>query len=102
MNYFYHPEVPNVAFCIRCGRALCNACVHNVRGSVYCEACLGDAVEGKAAATPPPPSAKKDVIVGSNPGVAFVLGWIPGVGAIYNGEFVKAAFHVLIFATLVS
>jgi hypothetical protein len=27
---------------------------------------------------------------------------IPGGGAIYNGEFVKAAIHVLIFGTLVS
>ena len=103
MNCVNHADVPNVAFCIRCGRALCNACIHNVRGSVYCEACLGDAVEGKtAAAAPPPPSTKKEVVAGTNPGLAFVLGLIPGVGAIYNGEFVKAAFHVVIFATLVS
>jgi hypothetical protein len=27
---------------------------------------------------------------------------IPGVGAIYNGEFLKAAIHVLIFGTLIS
>jgi hypothetical protein len=27
---------------------------------------------------------------------------IPGVGAIYNGEFVKAAIHILIFGTIVS
>src|SRR5205823_10982458 len=103
MNCVNHADVPNVAFCIRCGRALCNACIHNVRGSVYCEACLGDAVEGKtAAAAPPPPSTKKEVVAGTNPGAAFVLGLIPGVGAIYNGEFVKAAVHVLIFGTLIS
>ena len=101
MNCVYHAEVPNVAFCIRCGRALCNECIRNVRGSVYCEACLADAVEGKTA-TAPPPSMKKEVIVETHPGAAFALGWIPGVGAIYNGDFVKAAFHVLIFATLVS
>jgi len=102
MNCVNHADVPNVAFCIRCGRALCNACIHNVRGSVYCEECLSDAVGGKAGAAPPPPSAKKEVVVGTNPAAAFVLGWIPGVGAIYNGEFVKAAFHVLIFAALVT
>jgi len=101
MNCVYHAEVPNVAFCIRCGHALCNECVRNVRGSVYCERCLAEAVEGKPAA-PQPPAAKKELVVGTNPGVAFALGLIPGVGAIYNGEFVKAAIHVLIFASLIS
>src|SRR5437588_11153430 len=101
MNCVYHAEVPNVAFCIRCGHALCNECVRNGRRSVYCETCLGEAVEGKSAA-PPPPAVKREMIVGTNPGVAFALGLIPGVGAIYNGEFVKAAIHVLIFASLIS
>jgi TM2 domain-containing membrane protein YozV len=94
MNCVNHADAPNVAFCIRCGHALCNQCIRNVRGSVYCETCLGEFVEGKAAV-------KKD-IAGSNPGAAFALGLIPGVGAIYNGEFVKAAIHILIFGILVS
>ena len=76
MNCVYHAEVPNVAFCIRCGHALCNECVRNVRGSVYCETCLAEAVEGKSAA-PPPPAVKREMIVGTNPGAAFVLGLKP-------------------------
>jgi hypothetical protein len=72
-----------------------------VRGSVYCEPCLGEIVEDK------PPSARptarrQETVVGTNPGAAFALGLIPGVGAIYNGEFVKAAIHILIFGSLVS
>src|SRR5262249_19314277 len=104
MNCSYHPEAPNVAFCIHCGKALCNECIRNVRGSVYCEPCLGDFVEGKNAApsSAGATTAKKEMVVGGNPGAAFVLGLIPGVGAIYNGEFVKAAVHILIFGTLVS
>ena len=107
MSCTYHADVPNVAFCIRCGHALCNECVRNVRGSVYCEQCIAEAVEGKTAAAPPPPRSasslgKKETVVAAHPGAAFVLGLIPGVGAIYNGEFVKAAIHVLIFGTLVS
>src|SRR4051794_27713133 len=98
MNCFYHAEAPNVAFCIRCGHALCNECIRNVRGSVYCEACLGEFVEGKAG----PSSFKHELVAETNPGAAFALGMIPGVGAIYNGEFVKAAVHILIFGTLVS
>src|SRR5262249_12180388 len=105
MNCFYHAEAPNVAFCIHCGRALCNECIRNVRGSVYCEPCLAELIEGKAATTSSTangPTVPKEVIGGTNPGAAFALGLIPGVGAIYNGEFVKAAVHILIFGTLVS
>jgi len=39
---------------------------------------------------------------GTNPGAAFALGLIPGVGAIYNGEFVKAGIHILNLWTLLS
>jgi TM2 domain-containing membrane protein YozV len=96
MNCINHADAPNVAFCIRCGHALCSQCIHSVRGSVYCETCLGELVEGKAH------EARKEIVAGTNPGAAFALGLIPGVGAIYNGEFVKAAVHILIFGTLVS
>ena len=102
MNCAYHAEVPNVAFCIRCGRALCTECVHNVRGSVYCESCLAELVGGKPTPSTPPPKGVSESIAGTNPGAAFALGLIPGVGAIYNGEYVKAAVHVLIFGTLIS
>jgi hypothetical protein len=37
-----------------------------------------------------------------SPGTAFALGLIPGVGAICNGEYLKAFVHVLIFGFLVS
>ena len=96
MNCVYHAEAPNVAFCIHCGQPLCNDCIRKVQGSVYCEKCLGEIVGGK--------TVKKDIhdVAGHNPGAAFALGLIPGVGAIYNGEFVKAAVHILIFGTLVS
>jgi hypothetical protein len=42
------------------------------------------------------------VIGGASPGAAFALGLIPGVGAIYNAEYFKAAVHILIFGTLIS
>jgi len=107
MNCVNHADVQSAAFCIRCGHALCPECIRSVRGSVYCEPCLGELVGGKPAAensagTIPPPSARQQkVVVSTNPGAAFALGLIPGVGAIYNGEFIKAAVHILIFALLV-
>ncbi|HUH64270.1 MAG TPA: DUF5668 domain-containing protein [Terracidiphilus sp.] len=37
-----------------------------------------------------------------NPAAAAVLGLIPGVGAMYNGQFFKGLVHVVIFAVLIS
>jgi hypothetical protein len=31
-----------------------------------------------------------------------VLGWVPGLGAVYNGEYIKALVHVAIFAGLIT
>ncbi len=39
---------------------------------------------------------------GASPGLAFVLGLIPGVGAIYNGQYVKGLIHVVILGVLIS
>jgi len=39
---------------------------------------------------------------GASPGLAFVLGMIPGVGAIYNGQYVKGLIHVIILGILIS
>jgi hypothetical protein len=36
-----------------------------------------------------------------NPVIAGLLGFIPGVGAMYNGQFVKAFAHVVIFVMLI-
>ncbi len=91
-----HPQIDSVAFCAHCGRALCSECKREVRGMVYCEDCLAARVLG--AGLPP--------ILGPggspNPGVALALGFIPGVGAIYNGQVVKAMIQVLIFGSLVA
>ena len=44
--------------------------------------------------TPPPGS--------PNPGLAFLLGFVPGVGAMYNGQYAKGVVHLIVFAVLVS
>jgi hypothetical protein len=46
----------------------------------------------------PPPYPSRSA---SNPGVAFILGLCPGLGAVYNGEYNKALIHVVVFVTLV-
>jgi TM2 domain-containing membrane protein YozV len=39
---------------------------------------------------------------GASPGLAFLLGFIPGVGAIYNGQYVKGLVHVVVLGVLIS
>jgi hypothetical protein len=60
----------------------------------YCENCLAARVQGS---TLPP-------LLGASgaptPGVALGLGFIPGVGAAYNGQVVKGLLQVLIFISL--
>jgi len=38
---------------------------------------------------------------GSNPGVAFLLGLVPGLGAVYNGQYNKALIHIVVFAAMI-
>ena len=37
-----------------------------------------------------------------SPGLAFLLGFIPGVGAIYNSQYVKGLVHVIVLGILIS
>jgi TM2 domain-containing membrane protein YozV len=98
MNCTYHPEVPSSAFCQFCGKPLCKDCVRNVGGSVFCETCLTERLRGTGAG-----AATAPVFTGTpHPMLAALLGFIPGVGAMYNGQYAKAIAHVVIFAVLAS
>lgn len=103
MNCANHVDVPAVAFCRTCGKPLCSGCSRDVRGVIYCEECLASHLSGTMpppGTTAVPPGAEPQTGTGS-PGLAALLGFIPGVGAMYNGEFGKGFIHVLIFATLI-
>ena len=62
---------------------------------VYCESCLTTRLHN-----PIPPWG--GVGTEPSPGVALALGFIPGVGAIYNGQITKAIMQVLIFGSLIA
>jgi hypothetical protein len=101
MSCANHPDREHVAFCQHCGKPLCQECVRSLGNSIFCEPCLavrtaapGHTVPG-AYYPPPPPGAP-------NPFLAGVLGLIPGVGAMYNGQYAKGIAHLIIFALLVS
>jgi hypothetical protein len=99
MNCQNHPDVPAAAYCQSCGKPLCTSCMRSVGGSVFCEPCLAarlSASQGTAFPNAPVTG------IHAHPLLAGLLGFIPGVGAMYNGQFAKALAHVLIFAVFVS
>ena len=95
-----HPQTGATAYCRTCGKPLCDHCKRDVRGVIYCEECLAARVGDPAmagAAVPPIPPAAAPVVGGSNPVAALILGFIPGVGAMYNGQLAKGLIHIGIF-----
>jgi len=99
-------ENPVVGYCRACGKALDAASVHTAHGTIYCLEHLPSGPPPSGFSDPgdaspytsktPPPVPHSDV----SPGVAFVLGLIPGVGAIYNGQYAKGLVHVFIVGML--
>jgi TM2 domain-containing membrane protein YozV len=131
MNCANHPDVPVAAYCQNCGKPLCATCVRSVSGVVYCESCLAAKLGARPGASYTVSDtgytvsgATKEGVnytvsdsggytvsgfapdaagahLGPNPGLAALLGFIPGVGAMYNGQFIKALVHVLVFVVLI-
>lgn len=91
-----HPLNDSVAYCAQCGRPLCETCRREVKGTSYCETCLAARLQSPLWGSGGQHGA------GASPGVALALGFIPGVGAIYNGQIVKAMVQVLLFGSLIA
>jgi hypothetical protein len=119
-----------VAFCRKCGKPLTVETRREWKGIPYCEPCsdLVQAAEAVPAAEEAPPetaaparesrpasgtfsrpSSSSRYVRPSDPAgssvspvLAGILGFIPGVGAVYNGQFAKGILHVMIFGLLVS
>ncbi len=96
MDCVNHSGVTATAYCQNCGKALCANCVRNGgAGQIFCEPCLASFQTYQQPFVAPPPGLP-------NPSVAAVLGMIPGVGAMYNGQYFKGLIHVVIFVVLIS
>lgn len=108
------PEAPKIiGYCRACGKPLDAVTVRNAQGTIYCEEHVPMTPTATTVppipATPPPspytspytaaaPPPAHDV----SPGLAFVLGMIPGVGAIYNGQYAKGLVHVIIIGLTIT
>jgi len=101
-----------VGYCRTCGKALDEASARPLAGAIYCPEYVPapepspytagpyhSADQAANQANPPP-------LPGSHasapPILAFVLGLIPGVGAVYNGQYAKGLVHVLILGLIFS
>jgi len=109
MNCQNHPEVTASDYCRTCGKPLCDQCRRDVQGTVFCAEHLPAPAPGAEGANPwtapyPPPGTvpPRQYVADVSPGLAFLLGWIPGVGAIYNGQYAKGLIHAVIWGLIVS
>lgn len=108
MNCYQHPDISAVAFCRNCGRGLCAACGRPAEGTVFCPDHVPAA--NSSAAGPRPDAGPNPYLqptasiapIRTSPGLAFLLGLIPGVGAIYNGQYLKGFIHAAVFGLLMS
>lgn len=98
-----NPTTASVSYCRSCGKQLQPEEQKTVRGIVYC----AEHVPATSTADSPWTAAPNGTGISPagtaiSPGLAFILGLIPGVGAIYNGQYAKGLIHVVIFGTLIS
>lgn len=120
-----------VAFCRKCGTPLTQESRREWQGIPYCQPCLeglqaaeqaaqqaaqeGPAAQPSGADAPPRPETPSGSFPryapqprytpqgGTvSPALAGILGFIPGVGAVYNGQYAKGILHVMLFGLLVS
>jgi hypothetical protein len=88
---------------------MCEVCQRPALGSVYCAEHLP--VTAAPPRTPPPPPSLQSPYTapgppvadpGVHPALALLLGFAPGVGALYNGQYAKGLIHALVFGLMVS
>jgi hypothetical protein len=116
-----HPDVPVASFCRTCGKPLCVNCRRTVGSTVFCEEhapVVASERSSRPSPGPPQPAYSTPVsdspytaplpvppphhVAGNSPAIGLFLGFIPGVGAIYNGQYAKGLVHAVVFGLLVT
>ena len=99
MNCAYHIHNAAVVNCNGCGKPLCAACDHRIKGFPFCQDCIVSGVEllrqhNQASYAP---FVKRQ----TSPLIAMILSFIcPGLGAAYNGQTSKALIYFAVFVGL--
>lgn len=93
-------------YCRSCGKPLTEDEKAAKPGRIACSTCMpapaAPPPQPAAVYGPPPVTLAQPLKPGVSPGLAFLLGLIPGVGAIYNGQYAKGIIHALVFGLLIS
>ena len=95
MKCSYHPATAASARCHSCERPLCSACDHRIKGHPHCQDCIVAGIEAlhrqtESGRRPSPGGMEK------NPVLALLLAFVPGLGAAYNEQNIKALIHFTI------
>lgn len=114
------------AFCRDCGKGVCGNCAEPREGVPYCRDCVpdvpsparedspvdeirkaanraaADATKAAAAVNQRTREALGTTADGPHPFLAGLLGFVPGLGAVYNGQYVKGIVHAAIFGMLIA
>lgn len=98
MNCVYHIESIANVNCNGCGKPLCPACDHRIKGFPFCQDCIVAGVEllRNKHQSFYVPIVKKH----TSPIIAALLSVCPGLGAAYNGQASKALVHFLLVVGL--
>lgn len=99
MNCAYHIHNAAVVNCNGCGKPLCAACDHRIKGFPFCQDCIVSGIEllRNQNQSSYAPFVKRQ----TSPLVATILSFIcPGLGAAYNGQTSKALIYFAVFAGL--
>lgn len=100
MNCAYHGHNVAVVNCNGCGKPLCPACDHRIKGFPYCQDCIVLGVE--LLRNQHNPSYVPLVKAQTSPLVAMLLSFVcPGLGAAYNGQTTKALIYFAVFVGLI-
>ncbi len=91
MNCAYHSYNPANVNCNGCGKPLCPACDHRIKGFPYCQDCIVQGVQ--LLKNQDSGSYSQFVSSTTSPFFALVLSFCPGLGAAYNGQTGKALAH---------
>ncbi len=98
MYCVFHPTSAATVNCFGCSRSLCAACDHRIKGQPYCEDCIVRGVDALrrppiAMIAAPPAYGPGTGRSAPSPVKATLLAFIPGLGAVYNRQNLKALLH---------
>jgi hypothetical protein len=92
----YHTSHAARVQCASCARALCAACDHRIKGYPYCQDCIVTGIENlsrRGYSNEPPPR--------RHARVAALCAVLPGMGAVYNRQNIKAVVHFVAIIGLI-